>query len=86
LADGGEILAEHLPGGAADAISGKGLLRQHVGSVERDAIIKMLADNNYNQTHTAKQLGISRRALIYKMEKYGLKPLPAGTRKGEEEE
>jgi hypothetical protein len=84
LADGGEILAEHLPGSAADAISGRGLLRQHVGSVERDAIIKMLADNNYNQTHTAKQLGISRRALIYKMEKYGLKPLPAGTRKGEE--
>jgi two-component system, NtrC family, response regulator AtoC len=84
LADGGEILAEHLPGGSADAISGKGLLRQHVGSVERDAIIKMLADNNYNQTHTAKQLGISRRALIYKMEKYGLKPLPAGTRKPDE--
>jgi hypothetical protein len=84
LADGGEILAEHLPGdmmGAGD----EGKLRDHVGSVERDAIIKSLADNNYNQTHAARTLGISRRALIYKMEKYGLKPPPAG-KKGDEED
>ncbi|MBN1652200.1 MAG: sigma 54-interacting transcriptional regulator [Deltaproteobacteria bacterium] len=81
LADGGEILAEHLPGGATDDGAGRGQLRRHVGSVERDAIIKTLADNNYNQTHTAKQLGISRRALIYKMEKYGLKPPPSSSRK-----
>jgi two-component system, NtrC family, response regulator AtoC len=81
LADGGEILAEHLPGGATDDGAGKGQLRQHVGSVERDAIVKTLADNNYNQTHTAKHLGISRRALIYKMEKYGLKPPPSSSRK-----
>lgn len=82
LAGGGEILAEHLPGGAVDP-AGRGQLRQHVGSVERDAIIKTLADNNYNQTHTARQLGISRRALIYKMEKYGLKSPPSSSRKGE---
>jgi DNA-binding NtrC family response regulator len=81
LADGGEILAEHLPGDLADA--GEGRLRDHVGSVERDAIIKALADNNYNQTHAARILGISRRALIYKMEKYGLKPPPAGRKPGE---
>ncbi|HET8937816.1 MAG TPA: sigma 54-interacting transcriptional regulator [Polyangiales bacterium] len=77
LADGGEILAEHLPGDLTD--TGEGRLRDHVGSVERDAIIKALADNNYNQTHAARLLGISRRALIYKMEKYGLKPPPAGS-------
>jgi hypothetical protein len=82
LADGGEILAEHLPGDAA--LDAEGRLRDHVGSVERDAIIKSLADNNYNQTHAARILGISRRALIYKMEKYGLKPPPAG-KKGDEE-
>lgn len=78
LADGGEILAEHLPGDPTDSGNGEGRLRKHVGSVERDAIIKALADNNYNQTHAASQLGISRRALIYKMEKYGLKPPPSG--------
>ena len=77
LADGGEILAEHLPGDVTD--TGEGRLRDHVGSVERDAIVKALADNNYNQTHAARLLGLSRRALIYKMEKYGLKPPPAGT-------
>jgi two-component system, NtrC family, response regulator AtoC len=84
LADGGELLAEHLPGDATD--TGEGRLREHVGSVERDAIIKALADNNYNQTHAARLLGISRRALIYKMEKYGLKPPPAGARSELEEE
>ena len=78
LADGGEILAEHLPGDNTDTADGR--LREHVGSVERDAIIKALADNNYNQTHAARLLGISRRALIYKMEKYGLKPPPAGAK------
>jgi GGDEF domain-containing protein len=83
LADGGEILAEHLPGDAL--VDAEGKLRGHVGSVERDAIIKALADNNYNQTHAARILGISRRALIYKMEKYGLKPPPAG-KKGDEDE
>jgi hypothetical protein len=84
LADGGEILAEHLPGDMLDA---EGRLRDHVGSVERDAIIKALADNNYNQTHAARILGISRRALIYKMEKYGLKPPPAGKKdEGDEED
>jgi len=81
LADGGEILAEHLPGDLQS--DGEGRLRDHVGFVERDAIIKALADNNYNQTHAARVLGISRRALIYKMEKYGLKPPPAGKRDDE---
>jgi DNA-binding NtrC family response regulator len=81
LADGGEILAEHLPGDMLTDAEGK--LRDHVGSVERDAIIKALADNNYNQTHAARILGISRRALIYKMEKYGLKQAPAGKRDDE---
>ena len=84
LADGGEILAEHLPGDATDA--GEGRLREHVGSIERDAIIKALADNNYNQTHAAKLLGISRRALIYKMEKYHLKAAPGSSRAHHDDE
>ncbi|HEY8427745.1 MAG TPA: helix-turn-helix domain-containing protein [Sandaracinaceae bacterium] len=39
-----------------------------------------MADANHNQTHAARRLGISRRALIYKMEKYGLKPPPGSIR------
>jgi len=81
LAAGGEILAEHLPSDPIMPIDAKkGRLREHVDSVERDAIVKALADTNNNQTHAAKRLGISRRALIYKMEKYGLKRPPRARR------
>ena len=61
--------------------SNRGRLREHVDGMERDAIIKTLADCNHNQTHAAKALGISRRALIYKMEKFGLKPPPRSGRR-----
>ncbi|MBX3248749.1 MAG: sigma 54-interacting transcriptional regulator [Myxococcales bacterium] len=82
LARDGEILAEHLPSEPIVALVGtEGRLREHVDSVERDAIIKALAESNHNQTHAAKRLGVSRRALIYKMEKYGLKRPPKGTRR-----
>ena len=81
LAGDGEILAEHLPNEPLPMKASEGRLREHVDSVERDAIIKALADSNHNQTHAAKRLGISRRALIYKMEKYGLKRPPAGSRR-----
>jgi DNA-binding NtrC family response regulator len=78
LAGGGEILAEHLPGDTLASPAGDGRLREHVDSVERDAIVKALAETSHNQTHAAKRLGLSRRALIYKMEKYGLKAPPTG--------
>ncbi len=81
LANGGEILAEHLPSDSLPMASGEGRLREHVDSIERDAIVKALADSNHNQTHAARRLGISRRALIYKMEKYGLKPPPGSARR-----
>lgn len=81
LANGGEIMAEHLPSDSLPVASGEGRLREHVDSIERDAIVKALADSNHNQTHAARRLGISRRALIYKMEKYGLKPPPGSSRK-----
>jgi len=78
LSGAADILADHLPTEPVPADAAAGRLREHVDSVERDAIIRSLADCNQNQTHAARQLGLSRRALIYKMEKYGLKP-PAGT-------
>ena len=82
LAKDGEILAEHLPSEPIVAVPAtEGRLREHVDSVERDAIIKALAESNHNQTHAAKRLGVSRRALIYKMEKYGLKRPPKGVKR-----
>lgn len=74
LAGHGEILADHLP--SEISLPSDGGLRAQVDSVERDAIQKALAEASHNQTHAARALGLSRRALIYKMEKYGLKPPP----------
>ena len=40
--------------------------------VEKELILRTLRKFNWNQTHAAKFLDISRRTLIYRMEKYGL--------------
>jgi DNA-binding NtrC family response regulator len=47
--------------------------------LERQSIVAALAASDGNQSRTARILGLSRRALIYKLERYGLKP-PPGTR------
>ncbi|HWR53635.1 MAG TPA: sigma-54 dependent transcriptional regulator [Bryobacteraceae bacterium] len=48
--------------------------------VEKELIVRALEKMNWNQTHAAKYLDISRKALIYRMEKHGI------ARKGTEEE
>ncbi len=53
-----------------------GAMRDQLGAVERAALMRALESVGNNQTRAAKALGISRRALIYKMEKYGLKAPP----------
>jgi DNA-binding NtrC family response regulator len=52
-------------------------MRGHLAEVERAAIVAALEAEDQNQTRAARRLGLSRRALIYKMEKYGLKPPPS---------
>ncbi|NUO51002.1 MAG: sigma 54-interacting transcriptional regulator [Polyangiaceae bacterium] len=47
--------------------------RDQMAEAERRAIEAALRDNAGNQSATARQLGISRRALLYKMERYGIK-------------
>ena len=51
-------------------------VRGQLAEVERGAIVAALEAESGNQTRAARRLGLSRRALIYKMEKYGLKPPP----------
>ena len=51
-------------------------MRGQLAEVERAAIVAALEAEAQNQTRAARRLGVSRRALIYKMEKYGLKPPP----------
>jgi len=53
-----------------------GLLRAHLDATERQVIVEALAHTRNNQSQAARVLGISRRALIYKMERHGLKPAP----------
>jgi transcriptional regulator with PAS, ATPase and Fis domain len=57
-----------------------GNLKRHVHDVERDAIVRALEEAGGNQTRAAGRLGISRRALIYRMEKLGLKAPPPSQR------
>ncbi len=84
LADEGVLKVEHLPqavrGEPASAESPVSPLRERVDETERKVIITALESTGWNQSRAARVLGISRRALIYKMERYGLKPLPNGQR------
>ncbi len=43
-----------------------------VHDMERELVVKTLAAHDGNRTHTAKALGMSRRALLYKIKRYGL--------------
>jgi two-component system response regulator AtoC len=51
-------------------------MRDQIADMERATIAAVLESCNGSQTEAAKQLGISRRTLIYRMEKHGLKPPP----------
>ncbi len=74
------ILPEHLPAKFRDALksppppnAGDG---QPLDEIERQAILAALAQHKFNRTETAKALGISRRALIYKLQRFRQMGLP----------
>jgi DNA-binding NtrC family response regulator len=68
------ILPEHLPtklrAVAETAPAVEAGDAQRLGEIERQAIIQALRKHNFNRTETAKALGISRRALIYKLQRF----------------
>jgi two-component system response regulator AtoC len=47
-------------------------MRDRLDDVERRALVDALRESNGNRTHAAQRLGISRRALLYKIKKYNL--------------
>jgi transcriptional regulator with PAS, ATPase and Fis domain len=88
LSLGEVILPEHLPARLRTGrkTPGEGPApeaHQRLGEIERNAIVTALRKNDYNRTETAKALGISRRALLYKLQKFrelGLDVDGAGSR------
>lgn len=74
LSRGEMILPEHLPARMRAAVeqASPTLLpdAQRLAEIERHAIMQGLREHQNNRTETAKALGISRRALIYKLQRY----------------
>ena len=66
VADPGELSPE--PAGE----TGDRPLRELVGAFEAEVITRALARNQGNRARTAARLGISRRALLYKLQEYGI--------------
>lgn len=75
-----EILFEDLPenvrrpqaltGAAVIELPDEGIVLE---DLEKDVITRALEKNNFNQSRTARFLGITRNTLLYRMEKFGLK-------------
>jgi DNA-binding NtrC family response regulator len=73
LSRGELILPEHLPARAREAAEQPAALQpgelQRLEEVERQVIVQTLRKHDFNRTETAKALGISRRALLYKLQR-----------------
>jgi DNA-binding NtrC family response regulator len=71
------ILPAHLPTKVREAVPehaqpamGTPADAQQLEEIERQAILQALRKHDFNRTETAKALGISRRALIYKLQRF----------------
>jgi two-component system, NtrC family, response regulator PilR len=79
LSSTGEVSASDIQlrptpsGGALPANTPQGApLGDHLEDIEREAIIKALEQSRYNKTAAAKALGMSFRALRYRIKKLGI--------------
>ena len=74
LSSGEFILPEHLPARVRDAAAQPASASlanpEQLEEIEREAILQALRKHNFNRTETAKTLAISRRALIYKLQRF----------------
>lgn len=70
------LLPEHLPNRLRSQKDSESTITFHVGTpietMEREMVLQTLTATNNNRKRTAELLGISRRALYYKLEKYGI--------------
>ena len=74
------ILPEHLPAKVRDSLkqpaASGSFDAQQLDDIERQAILAALAQHKFNRTETAKALGISRRALLYKLQRFRQQGVP----------
>jgi len=74
LCRGELILMDHLPARVRTAAETSEPPPQtdpeRLGEIERQAIVQALRKHDFNRTETAKALGISRRALLYKLQRF----------------
>jgi DNA-binding NtrC family response regulator len=78
LCQGDLIVPDHLPArirapSAAPVTAvpvTEGADAERLGEIERQAIVQALRKHEFNRTETAKALGISRRALLYKLQRF----------------
>ena len=74
LSRGELILPDHLPARVRSVEQSTPTVEpaeaERLGEIERQAIFQALRKHDYNRTETAKALGISRRALIYKLQRF----------------
>ena len=57
---------------AKDSCTGEDLLRSHVADFEKHIIVSALRRTGGNQSAAAKQLGTTKRILMYRIHKYGI--------------
>lgn len=79
LRKGSVVLPEHLPGeirqqkprvaNVALELPDEGI---DLEEVEKEILLQALQKNHWNQTHAARYLNISRKTLLYRMEKFGM--------------
>jgi DNA-binding NtrC family response regulator len=75
LSQGDLILIEHLPtkvraAGEVPSAAPEPGDAERLGEIERQAIVQTLRKHHFNRTETAKALGISRRTLLYKLQRF----------------
>ena len=80
LAQSELILPDHLPAKFREVLKSaapaSAMEAQPLDELERQAILASLAQHQFNRTETARALGISRRALIYKLQRFRQMGLP----------
>ena len=72
LAGRGPILREHLSPRLAEPADPPSRLRQARERFEREFVVRALARNGGNRTRTARELGLTRQALVSKIRRLGL--------------